>query len=129
MCEVTRAIQSRASMERLTLLVVRYSICPLVASNWSRVPAKLGSKMQALERSNGRPDAVFANAGVLFMGPNEDITEAQKKLLVDVNIMGVINTVDAAFPFLKQTPHSHIVAMSSTSAEYGAPPNRGVQRH
>ena len=73
------------------------------------------------ERSNGRLDAVFANAGVLFMGPNEDITAAQKKLLVDVNIRGCINTVDTAFPFLKQTPQSHIVAMSSTSAEYGAP--------
>jgi NADP-dependent 3-hydroxy acid dehydrogenase YdfG len=70
---------------------------------------------------DGRLDAVFANAGVLFMGPDEDITAAQKQLLVDVNVRGVIHTFDAALPHLKRTPGSHAVAMSSTSAEYGAP--------
>ncbi len=39
------------------------------------------------EFNNGRLDAVFASAGVLFMGPNEDITRAQKKLQVDVNVI------------------------------------------
>ncbi len=45
--------------------------------------------------SGGRLDALFANAGVLFMGPHETITPAQKDLLVDVNVRGVINTIDA----------------------------------
>jgi len=71
--------------------------------------------------TGGRLDAAFANAGVLFMGPDESITLEQKNLLVDVNVRGVINTVDAAFPFLKATPGAHLVAMSSTSAEYGSP--------
>ncbi len=70
---------------------------------------------------DGRLDAVFANAGVLFMGPDEDITAAQKQLLVEVNVCGVIHAFDAALPHLKRTPGSHAVAMSSTSAEYGAP--------
>ena len=73
-------------------------------------------------RTDGqRLDAVFANAGVLFMGPHETITPAQKQLLVDVNVSGVVHTIDAAFPFLQRTPGAHVVAMSSTSAEYGAP--------
>ena len=72
-------------------------------------------------RTGGRLDALFANAGVLFMGPDDSITPAQKDLLVDVNVKGVIHTVDAGFPFLKQTPGSHLVAMASTSAEYGSP--------
>jgi len=72
-------------------------------------------------RTNGRLDTVFANAGVLFMGPDETITPAQKDLLVDVNVKGVIHTIDAAFPFLKETPAAHVVAMASTSAEYGSP--------
>jgi len=63
----------------------------------------------------------FANAGVLFMGPNEDISAAQKNLLVDVNVKGVVGTIDAAFPYLRGTPGAHVVAMSSTSAEYGTP--------
>jgi NADP-dependent 3-hydroxy acid dehydrogenase YdfG len=72
-------------------------------------------------RAGGRLDAVFANAGVLFMGPDETITAQQKALLVDVNVKGVIHTIDAAFPFLRQAPDAHIVAMASTSAEYGSP--------
>jgi NADP-dependent 3-hydroxy acid dehydrogenase YdfG len=68
-------------------------------------------------RTGGRLDAVFANAGVLFMGPHEEVTREQKDLLVDVNTRGVLHTLDAAFPYLKQTPGAHAVAMSSTSAE------------
>ena len=72
-------------------------------------------------RADGRLDALFANAGVLFMGPDETITPAQKDLLVDVNVKGVIHAIDAAFPFLRQSPGAHVVAMASTSAEYGSP--------
>jgi NADP-dependent 3-hydroxy acid dehydrogenase YdfG len=72
-------------------------------------------------RTNGRLDAMFANAGVLFMGPDETITSAQKDLLVDVNVKGVIHTIEAGFPFLRRTPGAHLVAMASTSAEYGSP--------
>jgi len=73
------------------------------------------------ESTGGHLDAAFANAGVLFMGPDEQITLEQKALQVDVNVKGVIHTVVAAFPYLKATPGSHLVAMSSTSAEYGSP--------
>jgi len=72
-------------------------------------------------RTGGRLDALFANAGVLFMGADETIAPAQKDLLVDVNVKGVVHSIDAAFPFLRQTPGAHIVAMASTSAEYGSP--------
>jgi NADP-dependent 3-hydroxy acid dehydrogenase YdfG len=71
--------------------------------------------------AGGRLDALFANAGVLFMGPDETITPTHKNLLVDVNVKGVIHAIDAAFPFLRKTPGAHVVAMASTSAEYGSP--------
>jgi NADP-dependent 3-hydroxy acid dehydrogenase YdfG len=82
------------------------------------VEAALGAFVQG---SGGRLDALFANAGVLFMGRHETITEAQKNLLVDVNVKGVINTIDAGFEYLRRTPGAHLVAMASTSAEYGSP--------
>jgi NADP-dependent 3-hydroxy acid dehydrogenase YdfG len=71
--------------------------------------------------SGGGLDAVFANAGVLSMGPHPGITREQKALMVDVNALGVVHTFDAAFPHLARTPGAHAVAMCSTSAEYGAP--------
>jgi NADP-dependent 3-hydroxy acid dehydrogenase YdfG len=87
-----------------------------------RDPAAIQSALRDfMQLTGGRLDAAFANAGVLFMGPDETITEAQKHLLVDVNVKGVIHTVDAAFPYLKATSGAHLVAMASTSAEYGAP--------
>jgi NADP-dependent 3-hydroxy acid dehydrogenase YdfG len=76
---------------------------------------------ELVSAADGQLDAVFANAGVLFMGPHENVTRAQKDLLVDVNVRGVLHTFDAAFPFLRQTPGAHALAMCSTSAEYGAP--------
>jgi NADP-dependent 3-hydroxy acid dehydrogenase YdfG len=87
-----------------------------------RDAAAIGAAVRDFTRgTSGRLDALFANAGVLFMGPDETITPAQKHLLVDVNVKGVIHSIDAAFPFLASTPGAHVVAMSSTSAEYGAP--------
>lgn len=72
-------------------------------------------------RQGGRLDAVFANAGVLYMGRDETLSAEQKALLVDVNVKGVIHAFDAAMPYLKATPGAHAVAMCSTSAEYGSP--------
>ena len=73
-------------------------------------------------RRGGNLDAVFANAGVLFMAPDEQVTPAQKDLQVDVNVKGVLHTFDAALPHLRRAaPGAHMVAMASTSAEYGSP--------
>jgi NADP-dependent 3-hydroxy acid dehydrogenase YdfG len=80
-----------------------------------------GALREFTAASGGRLDVVFANAGVLFMGPNETITNEQKNLLVDVNMRGVLHTIDAAFPYLRQTPDARVIAMCSTSAEYGSP--------
>jgi len=45
-------------------------------------------------------------------GQDQTITPAQKDLLVDVNVKGVIHTIDAAFPFLVRTPGAHVIAMT-----------------
>lgn len=105
------ALQQEIGAERLSVHVAD-------VRDYAAVEAALRSFTAT---TGGRLDAVFANAGVLFMGPNEDITREQKDLLVDVNVKGVVATIDAAFPYLRGTPGSHVVAMSSLSAEYGSP--------
>jgi NADP-dependent 3-hydroxy acid dehydrogenase YdfG len=96
----------------------RVSLHPADVRDRAAIAAALG---EFTARTGGRLDALFANAGVLFMGPDESITPAQKDLLVDVNVKGVIHTIDAGFPFLARTPGARLVAMASTSAEYGSP--------
>ncbi len=87
-----------------------------------RDPASVQAAVREFTRlTGGRLDAAFANAGVLYMGPDHELTPAQKQQLIDVNVRGVVNTVDAVFPWLRVTPGAHLVAMASTSAEYGAP--------
>jgi len=105
------ALQRECGGERLSVHVVDVRDRAAVASALREFTSLAG----------GRLDALFANAGVLFMGPDETITAAQKDLLVDVNIKGVIHAIDAAFPVLARTPGAHVVAMASTSAEYGSP--------
>lgn len=76
----------------------------------------------AARRGGGRLDAVFANAGVLFMGPDAMLTAEQKQHLIDVNVKGTVHTFDAAMPHLcRAAPGAHAVAMASASAEYGTP--------
>jgi NAD(P)-dependent dehydrogenase (short-subunit alcohol dehydrogenase family) len=96
----------------------RLSTHPADVRDFAAIESALGDFARS---TAGRLDAVFANAGVLFMGPDERITRSQKDLLVDVNVRGVIHTIDAAFPYLARTPGARVVAMSSTSAEYGSP--------
>ena len=73
-------------------------------------------------RCGGKLGAVFANAGVLFMAPDDQVTPAQKDLQVDVNVKGVMHAFDAALPHLRRAaPGAHMIAMASTSAEYGSP--------
>lgn len=74
-----------------------------------------------LAHTGGKLDCLFNCAGVLFMGPHENITAEQKKLIIDVNVNGVINCTDAAFTALKNTPKAHVVSMCSASSEFGSP--------
>lgn len=74
-----------------------------------------------LQQTNGRMDVLFACAGILQMGDNADIPLARQTAIVDVNIAGVLTTIHAGLPALKDTPGAHIVSMCSASALYGVP--------
>ncbi len=76
------------------------------------------------DRTGGRLDAVFANAGVLFMGPDETITPAQKDLLVDVNVRGRdAHASTRRFPTSRGRPGARVVAMARP------PPNTVRPQH
>jgi len=68
-----------------------------------------------------RLDALINNAGVLYSGPFENISIQQHKQIFDVNVQGVVNGCHSALQYLKQTPHSRVVNVSSASAIYGQP--------
>lgn len=71
--------------------------------------------------SGGRLRVLHNNAGILKVGPFEQITPEEHRRIVDINVTGAINVLHAAFPYLKATPGAQVVNMSSGSAMYGTP--------
>ena len=112
---------SAGAVESLADAIGRERFTPYVADVRDRAAVERAIDDFAA-RCDGKLGAVFANAGVLFMAPDDQVTPAQKDLQVDVNVKGVMHTFDAALPHLKRAaPGTHMIAMASTSAEYGSP--------
>ncbi|SFM32784.1 SDR family oxidoreductase [Marinobacter zhejiangensis] len=109
-----------AALDKLVEDIGSSNVIPLV-SNVSTKEEADAMVQSFLSHTGGTLDCLFNCAGVLFMGPHENITSEQKKLLIDVNVNGVIHCTDAAFDALKNTPKAHIVSMCSASSEFGAP--------
>ena len=72
-------------------------------------------------RNNNRLSVLLNSAGILEVGAFENISNNQHQRIISVNVMGVINLCQAAWPFLKNNSKSTIVNMSSASSDYGVP--------
>jgi NADP-dependent 3-hydroxy acid dehydrogenase YdfG len=71
------------------------------------------------EAAGGRLDVMINNAGILLAGRFEDIAVKAHHKEIDINTKGVVNGLHAAFPYLRSTPGSVVVNLSSASAIYG----------
>lgn len=72
-------------------------------------------------RTDGRLDVLFNCAGIMRMGPFEEVSIEDHHLTTEINIIGVINGIYASLPLLKNTPGARIITMSSAAAFYGVP--------
>jgi len=73
------------------------------------------------ERTGGRLDLLFNNAGIGHGGWLEDVPYEATLRVVQVNLVGVLNGIYAALPLLKNTANSLCFTTSSSSATYGMP--------
>ena len=71
--------------------------------------------------SGGRMNLLFNCAGIIGIGPFEDLRLEDHLRTAEVNFQGVLNCTFLAFPLLKATPGARVVSMSSASARYGTP--------
>lgn len=71
--------------------------------------------------NNNSLSVLLNNAGILEIGPFEAISNDQHQRIMNVNVTGVINLCQAAWPYLKNNRKSTIVNMSSASSDYGVP--------
>lgn len=73
------------------------------------------------ERGGGRIRVLHNNAGILKVGAFEDIALAEHRRIIEINVIGLLNVLHAAFPYLRGTPGAQVVNMSSASALFGTP--------
>lgn len=71
--------------------------------------------------TDGKMDLLFSNAGIGESGWFEDIPFEAALRVVQVNLVGVIASLYAALPLLKNTKGSLAFITSSSSATYGMP--------
>jgi NAD(P)-dependent dehydrogenase (short-subunit alcohol dehydrogenase family) len=67
----------------------------------------------------GRVDVVVNNAGYGHVGAVEELTDAELRDQLDVNLFGVINVTRAALPHLRRQRSGHFVQMSSLNGVEG----------
>jgi NAD(P)-dependent dehydrogenase (short-subunit alcohol dehydrogenase family) len=66
-------------------------------------------------------DFLFNNAGIAVSGEVSDLTEAHWRRIIDINLMGVINGVQAAYPLMIARGRGHIVNTASLSGLLPSP--------
>lgn len=74
-----------------------------------------------VQRSSGRIDYVFNNAGTGVMGETELLEKRDWDLTIDINVGGVVNVVRAAYPRLLAQGYGHIVNTASMAGLVGSP--------
>lgn len=73
------------------------------------------------EATEGNMHVLFNNAGVGRHGWFEDVTPEDNDWLIDVNLKGVVNGVQASMALLKATKGARVVNTASTAGVAGAP--------
>ena len=82
---------------------------------WTRAIENFG------QATNRRMHVLFNNAGVGRGGWIEEMKDDDIDLVIDVNLKGVINGVNAALPLLRETAGARIVNVASVAGVVGAP--------
>ena len=71
-------------------------------------------------RDLGGLDFVVANAGITQIGRLESFDEDELSLVIDINLKGVIKTIQAATPILRKQKSGRIAAISSVTGRIGS---------
>ena len=80
---------------------------------------------EEVARTTGRIDVLVANAGYGLGGGVEEVTEAEARDQIEVNLFGALWSIQAVLPTMRAQGSGHIVPISSVGG-VGAFPNTGL---
>lgn len=83
--------------------------------------AALRTAVPQLESRLGPIDLLVASAGIGIETPAESFRAEDFTAQIQVNLIGVINTLDAVLPGMRQRKHGHIAVLSSMASYRGLP--------
>jgi NAD(P)-dependent dehydrogenase (short-subunit alcohol dehydrogenase family) len=87
--------------------------CEMIALDL-RDPASIAAAADAVVRSHGRLDALVSNAGIAVLGPLEQLSMAEIREQLEVNLIGTLDLCRACVPALRES-QGVIVQISSIS--------------
>ena len=82
---------------------------------------EIETAVRALLEQEGRIDALVHFAGVTLAGFFEDLSAEELRRVYDVNVLGMVSTVQAVLPHMRETGKGRIVIASSIFGRIGAP--------
>ncbi len=77
------------------------------------------------EAAYGRLDILINNAGVMYLEPVIDADLGRWRRMLELNVLGLIATSQAALPGMRQRRDGHIVNVSSTAGRVANPNSAG----
>ncbi len=108
------------SPDEMTVSLPTLTFLPLDVTDETSVKAAV----RQIEQEVDHLDVVFCNAGHGLLRALGQATSYEIKQLFETNVFGVIRTIEACLPLLKQAPDgSHLLATSSVSGLVGQPMN------
>jgi NAD(P)-dependent dehydrogenase (short-subunit alcohol dehydrogenase family) len=82
-----------------------------------RDPASIASAAGAVVRTHGRLDALVSNAGIAVLGPLEQLSMAEIRGQLEVNLIGTLDLCRTCLPALRES-RGVIVQISSISGRF-----------
>lgn len=109
--EALQALRQEIGSERCSVHVMDVTDVASVQKALADFTVHTGGTLQVLHN----------NAGILKAGAFEEISLADHRQVIEVNVNGLLNVLHCAFPYLRDTPKAQVINMSSASAVFGIP--------
>ncbi|GAA3407235.1 SDR family NAD(P)-dependent oxidoreductase [Paenibacillus hodogayensis] len=84
-------------------------------------PAKIHQVIDAVTRQYGQIDVLLNNAGYAQAGAFEEVTVDQAREQYETNVFGVMSTIQAVLPQMRQHRSGHIINISSMGGVQSLP--------